>query len=94
MMTSDIKIPWQLASPDEAPRTMSNETVRDLMREMGEQADPIREALRRMLAEFGDEHYHLCPANFDGGVCDCFAGALIVQATAALVDVSTPGESQ
>ena len=36
------------------------------------------EALRRMLAEFGDHcHYYECPANEDGP-CDCFAGNLVI----------------
>lgn len=56
---------------------MSSSDHRDAMREIGELVDPVQEMLRRMIAEFGDEHYHLCPANFDGGVCDCFAGHLL-----------------
>jgi hypothetical protein len=59
-------------------------TVHEEMREMGQQSDPVREALRRMLAEFGDEHYHTCPADNGTGPCDCFAGHLIVDARAVL----------
>ncbi len=58
--------------------------VRDEMREMGEQADPVREALRRMIAEFHDYHYHTCPADDDSGPCDCFAGILIKQSLETL----------
>jgi hypothetical protein len=58
--------------------------VRDAMLEMGPQVDPVREYLRRMLAEFGDQHYHTCPSDNDSGPCDCFAGALVKDATAAL----------
>ena len=31
-------------------------------------------------AEFGDEHYHTCPADNDSGPCDCFAGHLLTDA--------------
>lgn len=56
--------------------------VHEAMFEMGQQSDPIREALRRMLAEFGDQHYDQCPANWiegheNYGPCDCFAGHLV-----------------
>lgn len=52
---------------------------RDAMREIGELSDPVQEALRRMIAEFGGEpHYHTCPADSDSGPCDCFAGHLLV----------------
>jgi len=54
------------------------------MRGMGELLDPVQEQLRRMLHEFGDEHYHTCPANNDSGPCKCFAGQLIVRARATL----------
>jgi hypothetical protein len=57
--------------------TMSEMTAHEAMILLGEQADPLREALRRMVAEFGDEHYHTCPADNDTGPCDCFAGRLI-----------------
>jgi len=62
---------------------MSGE-VQDAMREMGELLDPVQEQLRRMLHEFGDEHYHTCPADNDSGPCECFAGHLIVRARAVL----------
>jgi hypothetical protein len=55
---------------------MSNDH-QNAMREMGEQSDPVIEALRRMIHEFGDEHYHTCPADNDSGPCDCFAGHLL-----------------
>ena len=61
-------------------------TARDQMLEIGQQVDPIREALRRMIAEFGDQHYHTCPADTDTGPCDCFAGHLVKDAIAALTD--------
>lgn len=63
---------------------MSDETVREAMRQMGEQADPVREALRRMIAEFHDYHYHGCPADDDSGPCECFAGHLLIKAREAL----------
>ena len=56
---------------------MTEKTAHEAMIELGEQADPIREALRRMISEFGDEHYYTCPADDDSGPCDCFAGHLI-----------------
>lgn len=60
-------------------------SVRDEMLDIGEQRDPVREMLRRMVAEFGNEpHYHTCPADNDTGPCDCFAGHLIVDALAVL----------
>lgn len=62
---------------------MSGDT-QDAMREMGELLDPVQEQLRRMLHEFGDEHYHTCPSDNDSGPCDCFAGHLIVRARAVL----------
>ena len=62
---------------------MSDE-IHEAMLNMGEQADPIREMLRRMLAEFGDQHYHTCPAYNDSRSCDCFAGHLVVSARAVL----------
>jgi hypothetical protein len=58
--------------------------IHEAMVEMGEQSDPVREALRRMLAEFGDQHYHTCPADDDSGPCDCFAGHLTKDALATL----------
>jgi len=58
--------------------------IRDAMHEMGPQADPIREALRRMLAEFGGDHYYTCPADDGSGPCNCFAGHLIKDCFAAL----------
>ena len=58
--------------------------VTDAMREMGELRDPVQEQLRRMLHEFGDEHYYTCPADNDSGPCDCFAGFLISRARAIL----------
>lgn len=63
---------------------MSGKTAHEEMLEMGQQADPAREMLRRMIAEFGNEHYHTCPADNDSGPCDCFAGHLIVDALAVL----------
>lgn len=63
---------------------MSSSDHRDAMREMGELTDPVKEMLRRMIAEFGDEHYHTCPADTDTGPCDCFAGALVANARDAL----------
>lgn len=52
--------------------------ARDQLRDIGEQKDPVAEALRRMLHEFCEEHYHTCPAyEDDAAECDCFAGALI-----------------
>lgn len=56
------------------------DTVHEEMLKMGQQNDMTREALRRMLAEFGDEHYHTCPADSDSGACDCFAGMLVMDA--------------
>lgn len=56
----------------------------DAMREMGQLADPVKEALRRMIHEFGDEHYHTCPADDDSGPCECFAGHLLNDARRAL----------
>lgn len=50
---------------------------REAMLEIGELTDPIQEALRRMIAEFGDYHYHGCPADNDSGPCECFAGNLL-----------------
>ena len=64
---------------------MSND-VTDAMRKMGELSDPVQEQLRRMLHEFGNEHYPNCPADDDSGQCDCFAGHLIVKAKATLED--------
>lgn len=58
--------------------------MREAMIKIGEQADPVREMLRRMVAEFHDYHYHGCPADNDSGPCNCFAGALLVRAGAAL----------
>lgn len=58
--------------------------TQDAMREMGELVDPVQEQLRRMLHEFGDEHYHTCPADNDSGPCGCFAGHLIVRARETL----------
>ncbi len=53
---------------------------------MGEQKDPVREMLRRMVAEFCDYHYGTCPADLTNeGKCDCFAGALLIQARATLL---------
>ena len=66
---------------------MTDQTPREAMQEMGEQSDPIREALRRMIAEFGDEHYHTCPADNDSGPCDCFAGHLIKDVVAIITGV-------
>lgn len=60
------------------------EDIRDEMREMGQQADPTREMLRRMVAEFCDYHYGTCPADIGSGECNCFAGALLIQARATL----------
>lgn len=55
------------------------------MRALGELKDPVQEALRRMIAEFHDYHYHTCPAEEnDDAPCKCFAGALIVQSLATL----------
>lgn len=63
------------------------EDVRDQMREMGVQADPVREALRRMVAEFCDYHYGTCPADLrDDGECNCFAGALLIDVRRALTN--------
>ena len=58
--------------------------TRDRMREIGPLVDPVTEMLRRMIAEFADEHYHTCPADNDSGPCDCFAGLLLVEARQAL----------
>lgn len=59
--------------------------VRDEMLKMGEQADPVREMLRRMVAEFCDYHYGTCPADLAiAGKCNCFAGALLVKARSTL----------
>ncbi len=63
---------------------MTRKDTQEAMREMGELTDPVQEQLRRMLHEFGDTHYHTCPADNDSGQCDCFAGHLIVRARAAL----------
>lgn len=57
---------------------------------MGEQSDPVREALRRMIAEFDDHHYPTCPADRDTVPCDCFAGALLIDAKAALAQPPAP----
>lgn len=59
-------------------------TIREEMIELGQQSDPVREALRRMLAEFGDDHYPACPADNDSGPCECFAGHLSADARSAL----------
>lgn len=67
---------------------MSDDTARDEMREMGQLNDPVREMLRRMIAEFGDEHYHTCPADAGTGPCDCFAGSLIMEARTVLEDAN------
>lgn len=67
---------------------------RDKMREIGQLADPIQEALRRMIAEFGDEHYHTCPADNDSGPCDCFAGHLLVDARRALEGAVSPSNGE
>ena len=56
---------------------MSEQTAHEAMIELGPQSDPVREALRRMISEFGDEHYHTCPADDRSGPCNCFAGLLI-----------------
>lgn len=65
--------------------------ARDEMREMGQQTDPIREMLRRMVAEFCDYHYGTCPADHtDGAQCNCFAGALLIKARAALSNGNSP----
>jgi hypothetical protein len=56
---------------------------RDAMRAIGPQKDPVLEMLRRMIAEFADEHYHTCPADNDSGPCDCFAGHLLTEARLA-----------
>jgi hypothetical protein len=58
--------------------------LREEMREMGHQPDSVREALRRMIAEFYDYHYMGCPADEDKGPCNCFAGHLLIDAAAAL----------
>jgi hypothetical protein len=63
---------------------MTEQTAREAMLEMGPQFDPLREALRRMIAEFGDQHYYTCPADNDSGPCDCFAGHLIKDVRAIL----------
>lgn len=61
--------------------------IRGEMLEMGEQVDPVREMLRRMVAEFCDYHYGTCPADLkDDGQCNCFAGALLIKARAALTN--------
>lgn len=61
------------------------DNVRDEMREMGEQTDPVREMLRRMVAEFCDYHYGTCAADLSlTAKCDCFAGALLVDAISTL----------
>lgn len=60
------------------------DTMHEEMIEIGQQSDPVLEMLRRMLAEFGDEHYHTCPADNDSGPCDCFAGHLIKDAVELL----------
>lgn len=65
---------------------MTDKTAREAMIELGPQIDPTREALRRMISEFGDQHYHTCPADNDSGPCDCFAGHLIKDVMAVLSD--------
>ncbi len=46
--------------------------------------DPMREALEKMVAEFGAYHYRNCPADTNSGPCECFAGNLLIKAKAAL----------
>ena len=67
---------------------------RDAMREMGPQVDPVIEALRRMIAEFGDEHYHTCPADNDSGPCDCFAGHLLNDARRVIDEAIASGRNK
>lgn len=65
-----------LASPSPNSGEMRPDiSPHEAMLEVGQLTDPVLEALRRMIAEFGDQHYHTCPANEDGP-CDCFAGSL------------------
>lgn len=59
--------------------------ARESMRAIGQLADPVHEALRRMIAEFGDQHYHACPADNDSGPCECFAGHVVTDATRVLM---------
>lgn len=54
------------------------------MREIGPLKDHLHEMLRRMVAEYGDDHYHTCPADNDSGPCDCFGGGLNREARAAI----------
>lgn len=71
---------------------VSEQDIREELREMGELKDPVQEALRRMLAEFHDEHYHTCPAYADDDAqCECFAGALVTQCLAVLRSVVERG---
>jgi hypothetical protein len=67
----------------------NNASAHEAMREIGQLTDPVQEALRRMIAEFGDEHYHTCPADNDSGACNCFAGILSRNSRKALEESMT-----
>lgn len=78
-----------------------SESAHEAMIKIGELRDPVLEALRRMISEFGDEHYHTCPTDNDSGPCNCFAGALnssvrsifekaVASSSAAIASVWTP----
>jgi len=71
---------------------------RERMREIGELNDPVAEMLRRMIAEFDDEHYDACPSNDDSGPCNCFAGHLLADAKrvleAAIANSPAVGKSE
>jgi hypothetical protein len=54
--------------------------LRKEMMEIGIQHDPVRESLRRMIAEFSENHYNTCPASDGDGECDCFAGSIVAGA--------------
>lgn len=69
-------------------------SAREAMLEIGQLTDPIQEALRRMIAEFGDEHYHTCPADSDSGPCNCFAGHLNADVRAVLENSITQQNSK
>lgn len=66
----------------------------EAMLEIGQLTDPVKEALRRMIAEFGDEHYHTCPADNDSGPCECFAGHLSNDAKRVLEEALSLPQAQ
>jgi hypothetical protein len=65
--------------------TEPTKSIADITRGMGKLSDPVQEALRQMLHEFGDDgHYHECRIN-NGGPCDCFAGSVVEVSMAKLM---------